>query len=563
MNREVNHQAPVKRWNTDGLSFMQSCKDSAAAKLLRYRRPPRSHGANMKTLGSALIPVLLSIAACGGQANDDGRPTNARTADSDDAGADDDSNADDDDNSDDADDDNSDDADDDDNSDDADDDDDDGISDDDNDADDGDGISDDDMVPVPVDPIMPTTPIATGAPVSPPVSRPPIGVPAGPSDGQPPPPLENCEPEYVSDGPGYCETQFSCDGDYLYSYCSQQGTDSWACECGTNYGYSSYQVAASAGLNACDVATDVCGAAVEFSGEPVCQPQYETNSSDYCELGYECTQSAAISDGITATRRTYQNTYCYASENMSMYCDCNVDGAYRSYELAGVTGSESCSQAFDLCLNGEPADFGDEEECIRENQSEGAGSCSIGISCSKTVDIGDGVTARELNQQWISCQTSGDTSVCSCEGSNRYFRFQADEAVSGLPTCEGAIDICRSDDPVEPSGPIECVRSRRSAGQNYCDTSYDCTQSADIAGSTVSVYGGLYASCQELSDGSWTCYCSSDIDSAELTVEADEGFDACEAAGTQCQDLVDIQIGGYGYGVGQPGIPIPGRPIPL
>lgn len=482
----------------------------------------------MKTIFLGVVGVCLALAGCGGASDEGGREENStrtKPKDDGDAGAKG-GKSDDDGDDDSADDDDDDDADDDTSGDDDD-------GDDDTSGDD-DGVSDDDVLGD--DDV--------------------VG-----DDDQPAPDPDTCEPVGQSVGPGYCQFQEICGNQYTYTYCNDQGTGAWFCSCGGNYTSTSFELTGVDQNSACTTVKDLCneGIAVEFTGEPVCMPSFQSAGPDYCNSGETCTQSVPVRDGVNAVLQTGSSTSCYRYDGDTVQCQCNGNGTYLNYSLAGVEVTSACQA--NLCNDEGGVEFG-EPMCTTTYESANTTYCEIQRECARTATLPDGTSVDVTQPEYTYCgSSSAGMARCNCSSSLRNLQFDVPADSAGT-ACGPAGSICQTDEEIVPEGPITCSTASQSAGQGYCDASIDCAQEAVVAGTTISVHGNMYTYCQPNGE-EWQCQCQSNVASTNLSVTAGTAWDACTEAAVACPDLVGIEIDPNGGGYGYPGIPIPGRPIPL
>jgi len=232
----------------------------------------------------------------------------------------------------------------------------------------------------------------------------------------------------------------------------------------------------------------------------------------------------------------------------------------RRVPYEGVDGNTACDLLSDVCAGDPAGEFDGTTTCTPSGQSSGSGYCDTQQQCTQSKEIADGIFAVRYDYRYAQCQSlSTGNSTCYCSNNMGSVQFDI-EGNADLATCNLTAELCGETDSLELSGPIECALSSQSAQAGYCNAGLDCTQAGEIAGKSVTVHGSLTTYCQVVGDA-WSCTCQSGTESATFSMESGATpWDDCTEASTQCQDLVDVQIGKTGGGIG---VPLPGGPIPF
>lgn len=418
------------------------------------------------------------------------------------------------------------------------------------------GSSDDpDVVPTPVDQppsmgsgVAPSTPVAPG--------RPPIGIPGviGGTGGEPLPPAEGCTTVAEYPGPDYCSVQQTCTEESVYTSCYMSGADSYECSCSRTAGYNNHTLTGVDATTACTVAVELCNGTVapEYAADAVCEPRSKSTGPDYCDTQIVCTKSADLGNGVAALLQTdYQYSSCWNQGDGSLSCSCSAAGTAQNYVLNGVAPAESCDLVLGFCASGETPEWSEPATCSVGNvynQSSGDRSyCQLEQICSQSSEVSPGVVAALSEYEYVSCETTADASRCYCSSNTDSIQF--DMGSTPDAACNDALAICTSDAEIAPEGPLTCERTYQNGSGGYCDTNFECTQEAVVDGTSIGVFGNYYAYCQDMGDGSWSCTCSSGVNSTQLTVPADDAWAACTDAGELCGDAIDVQVGSGGGGV--------------
>ena len=376
-----------------------------------------------------------------------------------------------------------------------------------------------------------------------------IGRPGGGNVEGPAP--ANCVSVSQTSADSDCQTELSCDNDWVYTYCYLQGDNDWYCNCNSNYRYLTFQVDSSDSSAVCAAISDVCSAAEapSFTEAETCTTDYQSQGVDNCDLGKNCTRTVDLGDGITAQQNNYKSANCY-NENGQLLCQCSNGQVYRSYQISGVGITTSCQVTMDLCDSDEALVFDEPAVCMTTYQDASDGYCNASQQCRSTTQVSDGITAVLDDYPYADCQDLGTGSaLCSCSNNQGYMRFETESSASDLNTCTSATEICAAADIIDLSGPIDCSRSYQSASSQYCDAQLTCTQAGVLGGQDLLVYGDLYVNCsQPTSGGPWTCTCSSGQESASSEVDAADGWDVCSMYAESCPMAIDVQIGMTGNG---------------
>jgi hypothetical protein len=278
-----------------------------------------------------------------------------------------------------------------------------------------------------------------------------------------------------------------------------------------------------------------------------CQEVYRSTSQDWCELQLECEGSSLF-------------TYCQGQGAGTQYCECGGNFGYSGFQLEDVGDVDACQAVLEACTSEEEITFDGPPECTTDYQSASGDYCEVGVQCTQSAELGEGVSAVLSEYQYAYCNDRGDGSWnCQCNGAGGTVSFDLGDPPGGIATCNGALEICSGVAAAETSGPIECARTYQSANGQWCDAQIDCTQSADVGGVSVDVHANIWANCEQTGDTTWTCSCNGGSDSATFEVESADGWDSCSEASEMCPDLVDFSAGASSGGVGRVGV---GRPQP-
>ncbi len=427
---------------------------------------------------------------------------------------------------------------------------------------------------LPVDPTTgsPVDP-STGLPVPPAMSTPGVAVPAmggvGTSGPIPiPAPAAPTEPpmviqdgecyEYQSSGTTNCSIQYECPDRFRFSECQLVG-ERWSCTCANERNYVTYDLTGVDGSTACETMTNLCeldSGDLEFDGAAECNRAMDGDAYS-CQVRERCGQSADVGNGVTAWQVQSEDfAYCYEYDSGSASCDCQSGDVYRNLLLSGASFPDACKYAFDSCAAGEDTQFGGTEQCADPYTSESTSSCSFNQECTRSGDLGGGVSAELRYYRSASCQDSGDAWTCQCDRGGPSVSFSIPPAAAPGQTCTSAVDLCSSVPEIDPDAPLSCEFYGRRSSSQSCNQTNACGTTVAVDGVDVTVFGYLDANCYSDGNGTWVCECYSggNYDSFEVSTN-DAARDVCSAAVTQCEQLIDVELGGSG------GVAI-GRPLP-
>lgn len=426
----------------------------------------------------------------------------------------------------------------------------------------------------PLPTISPTTPVAPGEPQPPPPPRPPPG--------------DKCS-ESSSSGTNQCYLETYCEDRYESVWCDRVD-DKYRCSCNSRNSSKSYDITGVQGDSACELMMDLCATnhPLDFSGPSACT---DSASSDQysCNTQERCGPSATLTTGAVVYEiqsENYANCYNYdmlfvdeggaaPSQDVAlpvpiprppglpggMQCDCGVNGTYRNVQLTGASMSEACGYAINVCEQGDTLAYDGPEVCDANSTSQSSSSCYISQNCSRSADLGNGVSALLADYRGVSCSSGSPNWSCACDTSSFSVGFELPpESNSGL-TCDTALSVCAGVGSAEPEGPIECAPNARSSGPQYCDLSQVCGQSAVVDGVELTVNGYLNVSCYDNGDGEYTCTCYSGNASVSFAFPSTATPRVtCDEAIVECEDLIDVQLGGSGGGGVRPPIAFDDEP---
>jgi hypothetical protein len=296
---------------------------------------------------------------------------------------------------------------------------------------------------------------------------------------------------------------------------------------------------------------DLCAAdadAPQFDGPSACN-QGSYGDATACQFRARCGPSADLGGGITVWQVQSENRAdCEEYGANTAWCSCQVGNARRQTLLNGVTLPEACQYAHESCEAVQDVPIDRTEQCAAPYTSETASSCSIHQDCTQLSELEGGVSAEVRSSVGAGCEQAGDTWACRCDyGRDASIGFNVAPAATPGQTCDEAVDLCAVVQDVAPSGPLACEFQSRNSAPESCGQANRCSATVPVEDVAVQVFGYVNANCTITSEDVWLCECFSDrnYDSFEVST-SDAAADVCNAAATECQRLVEIELFGAG-----------------
>lgn len=265
---------------------------------------------------------------------------------------------------------------------------------------------------------------------------------------------ETCEPTLQSQAADYCEQQVRCtksaplsDGvnvvqsNYQYAYCYQYG-DTLSCNCNSNTASKSFSLASVALTGACDVGMDLCSAdaVIEPVGEPTCMLNGESAGTGYCQRQETCTETVTV-NGTEVALTSPKSSTCQTDATGVTICTCyNNSQGYTFEYAAAADAAGTCASAVSVCDSTEEPVPQGEIECGVTNQSASGSYCSASLQCTQDAALGD-VTVDLSGYLYTSCQPSGDSWSCQCQGTSEVATVTV-EAENAFGACTEAVEQC-------------------------------------------------------------------------------------------------------------------------
>jgi hypothetical protein len=250
-----------------------------------------------------------------------------------------------------------------------------------------------------------------------------------------------------------------------------------------------------------------------------------------CEMEYYCDN-------------TYGYASCYSEPGIATNCMCSSDVQYLELELDNVSIEDACRAASEICQIDRTLVFPEDGDCSTTWENNDRRSCDREEQCVYKTEISDTIRARTTSWKYAYCWDSGNgTWSCSCDAYGRSVNFEYPEVVNTDMVCSDAIDVCENIDDAELTGEIECERDYLTIGQQWCESSFSCTQEAMLGNLSVGVVGGYFwTHCQRDNDY-WDCYCEGDtyLEENRFRIRSeDEEIDVCISAANTCADMISL-----------------------
>jgi hypothetical protein len=260
-----------------------------------------------------------------------------------------------------------------------------------------------------------------------------------------------------------------------------------------------------------------------------CEPSSQSSSTGYCQLGLTCENAELYTD-------------CKDGGGGSWYCYCQSNFGSQSYTITGAVGMAACETVSEICASGEPPEFSGPEECVPIAASRAVNYCDLQEQCSRPLAI-DSDVGSVVSSRYVNCSSDGTGALtCSCQNGLQY----RVEGMDGTTACDELRDFCGEDAAAPFDEPAVCMPTSQSSGPNYCDSSYQCTQSAEVAKGIYAIRNDYsFASCQTLASGGSTCTCQNNTTAVQFDYESgalEPG--TCNLAAELCGQTDSLELSG-------------------
>jgi hypothetical protein len=365
-----------------------------------------------------------------------------------------------------------------------------------------------------------------------------------------PPNIADCEESVtVNEDSNFCRLNYRCPDDELSADCTLED-DHFRCGCDGNFFSEQYDLTGVDVANACDVMRDVCfsGNVTEFDGAEQCE-QSRTGDDTACDLTQRCLVSSDFGGGVTVRRvSSLEFADCYAAGGSQVACLCQVGGFDKQLLLDGTTTADACDVMFDVCSADPAPPFVPTEGCERSYSASATDFCNADELCTRTADLGAGVSAQSSTFHYMVCQDDGEDGwSCSCQAGAGYAYFVVPVASTPDATCGAALDLCNAAANLPPEDPadttIACEDNARTTGANYCGHTDVCSIETTALDTQVTVSDYVYTSCYQTGEGAFQCSCSAPTGESSIAYTSSAALvDVCAEVAPECEATVDIRV---------------------
>ena len=263
-----------------------------------------------------------------------------------------------------------------------------------------------------------------------------------------------------------------------------------------------------------------------------CQPASSYSSASDCQVDMSCDND-------------WVYTSCYLQSGDTWYCDCGSNYRSMSFQLSGSDSSTVCSTIADLCSSADPITFTDPEMCSLDYQNLGSDYCDLGENCTRTVDAGNGITAKQSSYNYANCYMDGSQLTCSCSTDQAYQTY----LLSGFDvstSCGYVMDLCDSGTAPVFDQPANCTDTYQDTSDGYCYEEQQCRSTSPVSDGVTAVLDDYrYADCQDLGTGSASCNCSTNQGYMRFEMDGSaSSLNTCSGALQVCADVESLTLSG-------------------
>ena len=162
--------------------------------------------------------------------------------------------------------------------------------------------------------------------------------------------------------------------------------------------------------------------------------------------------------------------------------------------------------------------------CMVTTRSSGTNTCLLGFRCGGDEFLQASCIDMQIGVWQCECLHGPEPRTYNLGG------------VTDLAACRAMVDLCRSDTPPNPVGPVECAPALEMRSASACEIRRACTQEIEgFADATWAVLDETY--CGDDGSGRLTCSCSNS--GWEYYLDDHDGTTACDATSEFCEDPVE------------------------
>ncbi len=340
-----------------------------------------------------------------------------------------------------------------------------------------------------------------------------------------------------------CIYQAKCGSRQAGVNCTDVGFGTWMCDCMEFSTITGFELTNVDIDTACRAAAPLCTWGVHPSQvePPECEAAVQNTTNYPCERSMRCTQQVHVGEVAVAT--TYHDIYSRCIDDQAGGLQCNCLSESTGY-LYGVSGTDdaaaACEAGTQLCDPFERVELGAPSCRVRAEEFH-ADDCSWEHDCTYSVAL-PASEVKVYESPWATCRVHEEqvNPSCECQVMDRRLAFTFADPGLDLQTCVDAVELCASRAEPEATDAIECVEESRYDAADFCTYRANCSQHGVIGDTPIITYGGLVASCSELTlePGTWRCSC--DLGHAVAMTE----FSAASSSPDMCVDFAQNCING-------------------
>jgi hypothetical protein len=349
---------------------------------------------------------------------------------------------------------------------------------------------------------------------------------------------EGCVLTSPHSGGLFCSAEMTCDGERLTVSCDATDAGPWWCSCNRGETRTDFELPDTTGTRTCEVAAEACLHPELFTGDETCTVTDEVigdpETGQTCSIVDSCRLEQEL-DGSTVASKVEFTAKCQTVSTELSSCTC-PNSRSPAYWLATDDLSAGCHFLSPLC-RGNLTSTGDWTcESIFEDWGAGYG-CHSSTKCTRPVTLEGGFDLSLAEQYNLVCWEFEGVTRCSCDATTGYSQLTL---LHGIPYddiagCQLTSGACTGVEAIELRGAPECTTLADTHNAATCALRLNCGQAATIDGTEVTVLTQRGASCDHLSDGSWSCTCSGAAPEITIVnVEAEDSASACAQATEEC-----------------------------
>ena len=245
-------------------------------------------------------------------------------------------------------------------------------------------------------------------------------------------------------GKDNCDILLNCEGGEIHSSCERNG-ENFNCACESFLKEMTFTMPVPEEAYPCVAAVGLCNSVVDTSGGTTeCADTEEVRwigGGPRCESARPCTLSFELQEGIPASMRFSQSSWCSEDEN-GWQCMCyNQDNAPPRYLYLSENDSQPCEKLPAICRSDLPITINGAFECVDGENRIHDDTCRLSVECRQPTII-DGIDVTFLEDVYIGCNAADTDFECTCSGGRVHSTFNATGELTSV--CETADAGCLS-----------------------------------------------------------------------------------------------------------------------